>query len=83
MRESEIVITMTTSREPVLCGRWLMPGTHINAAGVNRANQRELDDEAVRRAHRIVVDDRAQAAIECGDLIPLVERGDAVVGAGA
>jgi alanine dehydrogenase len=75
VRESEIVITMTTSREPVLFGRWLRPGTHINAAGVNWANKRELDDEAVRRADRIVVDDRTQAAIECGDLIPLVEGG--------
>ena len=75
VRESEIVITVTTARDPVLFGRWLRPGTHINAAGVNWAQKRELDDEAVMRAARIAVDDRAQAAIECGDLIPLVERG--------
>ncbi len=75
VRESEIIITMTTSREPVLFGRWLRPGTHINAAGVNWAQKRELDDETVMRAGRIVVDDRAQAVIECGDLIPLVEKG--------
>jgi len=73
--ESEIIITMTTSREPVLFGRWLRPGTHINAAGVNWAQKRELDDEAVMRAATIIVDDRAQAVIECGDLIPLVEQG--------
>ena len=75
VREAEIVITMTTSREPVLFGRWLTPGTHINAAGVNWANKCELDEEAVRRAHRIVVDDRAQAAVECGDLLPLAQAG--------
>lgn len=75
VRESEIVITVTTSREPVLFGRWLRPGTHVNAAGVNWAQKRELDGEAVTRAARIAVDDRAQAVVECGDLIPLVERG--------
>ncbi len=75
VRESEIVITVTSAREPVLLGRWLRPGTHVNAAGVNWAQKRELDDEAVTRAARIAVDDRTQAAIECGDLIPLVERG--------
>ncbi len=75
VRDSEILITMTTAREPVLLGQWLRPGAHVNAAGVNWAQKRELDDEAVTRAGRIVVDDRTQAALECGDLIPLVERG--------
>jgi ornithine cyclodeaminase/alanine dehydrogenase-like protein (mu-crystallin family) len=75
VRESEIVITITTSRTPILRGQWLRAGTHINAAGVNWAEKRELDDDAVTRAARIAVDDRAQAAIECGDLIPLVGRG--------
>ncbi len=75
VRESEIVITITSARDPVLAGRWLRPGTHVNAAGVNWAQKRELDDEAVMRAATIVVDDRAQAAIECGDLIPVVGQG--------
>jgi alanine dehydrogenase len=75
VRWAEIVITATTAREPVLFGRWLSPGTHINAVGVNWATKRELDEEAVTRAGRIVVDDREQAAIECGDLQPLVAAG--------
>ena len=75
VRWAEIVITATTAREPVLFGRWLSPGTHINAVGVNWATKRELDEEAVTRAGRIVVDDRDQAAIECGDLQPLVAVG--------
>jgi alanine dehydrogenase len=73
--DAEIVITATTARAPVVFGRWLRPGVHVNAVGVNWANKRELDDEAVRRADRIVVDDRRQAAIECGDLIPVVQSG--------
>ncbi len=75
VRESDIVITATSAREPVLFGRWLRPGMHINAVGVNWANKRELDEEAVRRAGRIIVDDREQAVIECGDLLPLVAAG--------
>jgi ornithine cyclodeaminase/alanine dehydrogenase-like protein (mu-crystallin family) len=75
VRDADIVITATSARDPVLFGRWLRPGVHVNAIGVNWAAKRELDDEAVRRADRIVVDDRTQAAIECGDLIPVVQSG--------
>ncbi len=75
VRGADIVVTATTSREPVLFGRSLRSGMHINAVGVNWATKRELDDEAVARASRIVVDDREQAAIECGDLLPLVAAG--------
>ena len=52
---SQIVTTMTSSREPVLLGKWLQPGTHVNAAGGNLLLRREIDDEAVMRASRVVV----------------------------
>ena len=42
---------------------------HINAAGSNFANKRELDAAAVKRADRIVADDVAVARLESGDLI--------------
>jgi alanine dehydrogenase len=70
---ADIVITATTSREPVLFGTWLRPGMHVNAIGSNWANRRELDSEAVSRAQRIAVDDLEQAKIESGDLIGAVE----------
>ncbi|MDR7415203.1 MAG: ornithine cyclodeaminase family protein [Armatimonadota bacterium] len=66
---AEVICTITTAREPVLLGRWLSPGVHVNAAGVNWPDRRELDGEAVRRAHRIAVDDLAQARLESGDLV--------------
>ena len=75
MRDSDVVITITGSSRPVLEGRWLSPGTHVNAAGANHWMRRELDDEAVQRAGVIVADDVEQAMIECGDLIYPVERG--------
>src|SRR5438132_885493 len=48
---SQIVTTITNTREPVLFGKWLQPGTHINAAGGNLLLRREIDDDAVMRAN--------------------------------
>jgi len=76
VRDADIVVTVTTSATPVLLGEWLRAGMHINAVGSNSLVRRELDSEAVRRCQRIVVDDRLQAQIECGDLLSAVERGD-------
>ena len=73
--EADVVVTITSAARPVLEGKWLRPGTHINAAGGNHWMRRELDEVAVRRSDVIVVDDREQAMIECGDVISPVERG--------
>ena len=69
VRGAQIVITCTTSKDPVLEGRWLEPGMHINAVGVNQAQKRELDTEAVLRCDLIAADSREQSRIEAGDLI--------------
>jgi alanine dehydrogenase len=69
VRDADIVITSTTSTEPVVNGAWLAPGTHINAIGANFPQKRELDSFAVERAGLIVVDLREQAKMEAGDLI--------------
>jgi ornithine cyclodeaminase/alanine dehydrogenase-like protein (mu-crystallin family) len=74
-RGQDVVVTITTARDPVLEGAWLEPGTHVNAAGTNSIVKRELDDAAVERAGLIVVDSRPQARIECGDLLNPAERG--------
>lgn len=75
VRDADVVVTITTSREPVLLGEWLRPGMHINAAGSNSLLRRELDDEAVRRADLIFVDSKDQARVESGDLLGPTERG--------
>jgi ornithine cyclodeaminase/alanine dehydrogenase-like protein (mu-crystallin family) len=74
-RGQDIVVTITTAAEPVLRGEWLESGVHVNAAGSNSVLRRELDETAVRRASLVVVDSRAQARLECGDLVGPVERG--------
>ncbi|MBM3264063.1 MAG: ornithine cyclodeaminase family protein [candidate division Zixibacteria bacterium] len=69
VRDADVVITVTSAREPVLMGRHLKPGAHINAAGSNALDRREIDKETVRRAKIIAVDAKDQARIECGDLV--------------
>src|SRR5271154_4776848 len=60
VHDADIVVTSTNSTKPVVEGRWLRPGTHINAIGANFPQKRELDSEAVTRE---------QSKLEAGDLI--------------
>lgn len=69
IRGADIVVTATTAHHAVVEGAWLADGTHINAIGANFPQKRELDDAAVGRASRIVVDYLEQARMEAGDLI--------------
>lgn len=72
---ADIVVTITSSRDPVLEGAWLTPGAHVNAAGGNHWMRREIDEDTVARSTVVVVDDLDQAKIECGDLIWPEARG--------
>ena len=73
--DADIIITMTTSRSPVLMGDWLKPGVHINAAGSNHWIRQEIDDSVIRRSDIVVVDSLDDAKIESGDLLYPIERG--------
>ncbi len=73
--EADVVVTMTNANAPVLEGAWLRPGTHVNAAGSNRANAQEVDVETIRRASIIAIEDLAQAHVESGDLIAAADQG--------
>ncbi len=75
VRDADIVITATDSREPVLHGSWLAKGTHVNAMGSNRPDAREIDDDAVSRSTCILCDSLEQAKMEAGDLILPVSKG--------
>lgn len=72
---ADVVSAITTASTPVLEGAWLAPGTHVNAAGSNRANAQEIDVETVARAGVVAVEDLDQAKIESGDLIHAVQSG--------
>jgi len=75
VRASQIVTTITGSPEPVLKGEWLQPGVHVNAAGGNMLARRELDDEVVLRADRLVVDSIEQCKMESGEFMGAIESG--------
>lgn len=72
---AEIVVTITSSRTPVLYGEWLEPGMHVAAAGGADPYVSELDFAVVESADLIVVDDRSQARIESGELMMPASRG--------
>ena len=75
VRGSQVVVAITTAREPVFDGALLEPGTHVTAAGSNNWMKREVDETTIRRASLVAVDNLEQAKIECGELIWAAERG--------
>jgi ornithine cyclodeaminase/alanine dehydrogenase-like protein (mu-crystallin family) len=83
VRGADVVVVATTSMTPVLSGKWLSAGTHVNAVGAPRPTWRELDDEALSKG-RIYVDSREAALVESGDVIAagrvFAELGEVVAG---
>jgi alanine dehydrogenase len=73
--EQDVVVTVTTAKDPVLRGDWLSEGTLVCAVGANRPTSRELDDAVLERATFVCCDSIAQARIESADLIEPVAHG--------
>ena len=65
---ANIICTTTSSNDPILLGKWISPGTHINAVGSSVAFTRELDSAAVARS-RLFVDRRESTVNEAGDFL--------------
>jgi ornithine cyclodeaminase/alanine dehydrogenase-like protein (mu-crystallin family) len=68
VRGADVVVTVTSSKTPVLKGEWLKRGAHVNAVGACRPDWRELDDDAMRNSI-LFVDSREAAMKESGDVI--------------
>jgi alanine dehydrogenase len=73
--EQDIVVTITTSRDPVLRGEWLRAGALVCAAGANKPEARELDNVVLERASFVCCDWKEQARIESADLIEPIQQG--------
>jgi alanine dehydrogenase len=69
----DIVVTATTSKEPVLRGEWLSEGAFVCGVGANDPGSRELDDAVLERASFLCCDSRQQSQLEAGDLIGRVD----------
>lgn len=86
---SNLIITTTPSREPLLNLEWIQPGTHITAVGSDTADKQELDSKILSQA-RVVADSLSQSesrgeifrAVEANDLerASVVELGDVMGG---
>ncbi len=78
LEAADIVCTATMARDPLVSGRLLRPGTHVDAVGAYLPDHREIDDDVVRRAdhdHAVFVDDRRAPLTESGDLVIPIARG--------
>jgi ornithine cyclodeaminase/alanine dehydrogenase-like protein (mu-crystallin family) len=73
--EQDVVVTITTSRDPVLRGEWLRPGALVCAAGANNGVSRELDNVVLERATFVCCDWKEQARLESADLIEPIQQG--------
>jgi ornithine cyclodeaminase/alanine dehydrogenase len=71
----DVVVTATTSPDPVLRGEWLRVGALVCAIGANDSRHRELDNVVLERAAVVCCDSLEQARMESGDLIEPVEAG--------
>ncbi len=77
VKGADIVCTTTSAREPILMGKWLASGVHINAVGSSIPLTRELDNEAMAKS-RLFVDRRESTVNEAGDY--LIPRNEGIIG---
>ena len=71
----DVVVTATTSTDPVVRGEWLRPGGLVCAIGANDLGARELDNVVLERASFVCCDSKEQSKLESGDLVEPIERG--------
>jgi ornithine cyclodeaminase/alanine dehydrogenase-like protein (mu-crystallin family) len=75
VRDADVVVTATSSKDPVLRGEWLRDGALVCAVGANHPSRRELDNVVLERATFVCCDSREDARLESGDLIDPIASG--------
>ncbi|PWS37980.1 ornithine cyclodeaminase family protein [Falsiroseomonas bella] len=73
-RGFDIVSVATLAEEPLVRGAEVSPGTHVDLVGAYRPTMRESDGALLARA-TLVVDTRAGALAEAGDLVQAIAEG--------
>jgi ornithine cyclodeaminase len=83
VRGADLIVTATSSLEPVIDKEWISAGAHINAIGTHSPGSREIDSATMATA-RIFVDRRESALNESGDYLLAAKEGvvtpDSIVG---
>ncbi len=91
VRSADVVVTCTTSPEPVFAGEWLRPGSTVLSVGSFAPDRCETDQTLIHRCATVVVDDVQAAAEHAGPIVAalrdrtlersdLVPLGDVLVG---
>lgn len=91
VRESQVVITTTPARSPVVMADWLQPGQHITAMGSDSPDKNELDPGIITAVDRFVCDRRGQSLAQgelraavaaglIGEDFPVDELGEIIIG---
>lgn len=75
VRGADLVVAATTATEPVVRGEWLERGSFVAAVGAYAVQNRELDDEVIRRAGCHVIDSRADCLERAGDFVIPIREG--------
>src|SRR2546425_4830355 len=74
VRGSDVVVTVTPSREPLVHAEWGVPGTHITAVGADSPDKQELDVRVLEKADKVVAD-RLDQCIRLGEIHHALEAG--------
>ena len=74
VRESQVVVTTTPSRKPMIEAAWLHPNLHITAMGADGEGKQELHAEVLAKADRIICDQRSQCS-RLGELHHALDEG--------
>ncbi|MDY6822117.1 MAG: ornithine cyclodeaminase family protein [Deferribacterota bacterium] len=73
---ADIITTITTAKDPLFeVSEINEKGVHINAAGSNSLIRRELSEKIIEKADILAVDSKDVALLECGDILPSLEKG--------
>jgi alanine dehydrogenase len=73
VRESDIVVAATSSSDPIVKGDWVMEGCHVTGIGSHSPDARELDENLITKASKIVLD--TWDAKKVGDLAYPISKG--------
>jgi alanine dehydrogenase len=76
---ADLVVLATSSDEPVVRSEWIGDGAHVVSVGACRPHQREMDPRLLARA-RLIVDSRAAALVESGDVVTSIAEGHFTAG---
>jgi len=74
VRDADIVVTATSSQQPVIESNWVSAGTHINAIGTHSPRSREIDSATMALA-RVFTDRRDSLLNEAGDYVLAAAEG--------